>query len=54
MFEFTGQYYPHWVDRSYCPWFIESYVVGYSLYRPIYDNSIIVVFIGSLEYLDLC
>jgi len=24
MFEFyTGQCYGHWVDKSYCPWFIE-------------------------------
>ena len=27
MFEFTGQYYGHWVNNSYCPWFIELYVV---------------------------
>jgi len=24
MFElYTGQCYGHWVDKSYCPWFIE-------------------------------
>jgi len=29
MFKLTDQYYGHWVDKSYCPWFIEPYVVGF-------------------------
>ena len=29
MFEFTGQYFGHSVDKSYCLWFIEPYVVGF-------------------------
>ena len=26
---YTGQCYGHWVDKSYCPWFTEPYVVGF-------------------------
>jgi len=33
MFEFTGQFYGHWVDKSYCPWVIEPYVVVLVLVR---------------------
>ena len=54
MFEFTGQYNGHWVDKSYCPWFIEPYVVGYGqMLENIWKRetfSVIVVLNGSLEY----
>jgi len=33
MFEFTGQCYGHWVNKSYCPWVIEPYVVVLVLVR---------------------
>jgi len=33
MFEFTGQFYGHWVDKSYCPLVIEPYVVVLVLIR---------------------
>jgi len=56
MFEFTGQYNGHWVDKSYCPWFIEPYVVGYGqMLENIWKRetfSVIVVLNGSV--LDLC
>jgi len=30
---YTGQCYGHWVDKSYCPWFIYPFVVGLVLIR---------------------
>jgi len=56
MFEFTGQYYGHWVVKSYCPWFIEAKYMRLDLVRlkkrfgrerDIYEDSIIIVFIRS-------